>query len=67
MEDITKRRLIFARHAWDKEGSLLENAPQGRSPLERPRGCGKNRARRELEGNIVRKRKLGTNMLDSLS
>jgi len=41
VEDITKKRFIWAGHAWRKEGSLLgivlENASLGKRPLGRPR------------------------------
>jgi len=73
VEDITVRRLTWAGHAWRKEGSLQrtvqENAPHGKRPLGRPRSRWKNGViedveRRGLEGNIIRKRKLETIMLD---
>lgn len=39
IEDITKRKLMWAYHSWRKEGSLVKiakkNAPYGKRPLER--------------------------------
>ena len=53
VEDITKRRLIWAGHAWRKEGSLLrtviEKVPQGKRPLGRPRLRWEDRVKEDVE------------------
>jgi len=53
VEDITKRRLIWAGHAWRKEGSLLrtvlENASLGKRPLECPRLKWEDRVKKDVE------------------
>jgi len=63
VEDITKRRLIWAGHAWRKEGSLLrivlENAPLGKRPLGRPRLRWEDRVKEDVEK--VNREKIGRN------
>lgn len=53
VKDITIRRLIWAGHAWRKEGSLqrtiLENALQGNKPLGRPRLRWEDRVKEDVE------------------
>jgi len=53
VEDITKRRLIWAGHAWRKEESMLrtviESVPQGKRPLGRPRLRWEDRVKEDVE------------------
>ena len=53
VKDITKRRLIWAGHAWRKEGSMLrtviERVPQGKRPLGRPRLRWEDRVKEDVE------------------
>ncbi|VVC41357.1 Hypothetical protein CINCED_3A021914 [Cinara cedri] len=75
VDDITMGRLVWAGHAWRKEGSqlrmILENAPRGKRPLGRPRlgkrskkGRRKNKTKRGLEAISIRKRKLEVILLN---
>ncbi|KAF0771728.1 putative transposon-derived protein F52C9.6 [Aphis craccivora] len=52
-EDITKRKLKWARYSWRKTGSLIkivqENAPKGKRPLGRPRLRWEDRIKEYIE------------------